>query len=556
MKRASSILWMTKHIRRHIPALLLMVAVDVVQALFWVLFALGTQQVIDTAVSGDQSAFLRACLQQGVISAVLIISLALFRHLKDSLSARLDRSWKKYMLHILLHAEYEEVSAYHSGELVNRLSNDIRVMNDGLLSALPNLASLVTRLVAALVVLLGMMPGFGLGIIGAGVLVLIVTALMRRKLKALHKRVSEADGIVASFIQEALEKLLLVQAMDIGDEMEKRAGAHLDSRYKVQMIRKNVSLVANTGVSIFAYVTSFVALVVCAYLLLHGQMSFGELTAVTQLVTQLRAPMVNLSGIFPQYVAMTAAAERLMELDALGAKKDPECLDRNDLYNTMTCIGAEELTFAYDRDVVLSEAKFSLPKGAFSVVTGPSGVGKSTVLKLLLGIWKPKNGRLYLEKENGNRISLDRSTRGLFAYVPQGNLLFSGTLRENLLVVNPQATEEEIRRAVYVSAMEEYLDQLPEGLDTVLGENSAGLSEGQAQRLAIARAILGDAPILLLDEATSALDARTEELVLERIRALPGKTCIAVTHRPAAVELADWEMELNQAGICVKHRTR
>lgn len=552
MKRASSILWMIKHIRKHIPTLVLMVVVDVVQALFWVIFALGTQQVIDTAVSADRSAFLQACLQQGVISAVLIVSLALFRHLKEKLNARLDRSWKKHILHILLHAEYEEVSAYHSGELVNRLSNDIRVMNDGLLSALPNLASLITRLVAALMVLLGMMPGFGLGIIGAGVLVLVVTALMRRKLKELHKRVSQADGMVAGFIQEALEKLLLVQAMDIGDEIEKRADAHLDSRYKVQMLRKNVSLVANTGVSIFAYVTSFVALVFCAYLLLNGRMSFGELTAVTQLVTQLRAPMVNLSGIFPQYVAMAAAAERLMELDALGAKKDPECLDRDGLYNTMASVGAEGLSFCYDRDIVLSEAEFSLPKGAFAVVTGLSGVGKSTVLKLLLGIWKPKSGRLYLEDENGGRISLDRSTRGLFAYVPQGNLLFSGTLRENLLVVKPQATEEEIQRAAYVSAMEEYLAQLPEGLDTVLGENSAGLSEGQAQRLAIARAILGDAPILLLDEATSALDAATEALVLERIRALPGKTCIAVTHRPAAVKLADWEIRIqNQKIQCV-----
>ena len=552
MKRASSLLWMAKHIRKHIPTLVLMVAMDVVQALFWVIFALGTRQVIDAAVSADRSAFLQACLQQGVISAVLIISLALFRHLKEKLNARLDRSWKKHLLHILLHAEYEEVSDYHSGELVNRLSNDVRVMNEGLLNALPNLAAMATRLVAALVVLLGMMPVFSLCIIGAGVLVLLVTALMRRKLKELHKRVSEADGVVAAFIQEALEKLLLVQAMDISDEMEKRAGAYLDQRFKAQMVRKNVSLVANTGVSIFAYVTSFVTLVICAYSLLQGKMSFGELTAVTQLVTQLRAPMVNLSGIFPQYVAMTAAAERLMELDSMAAKQEASCLDADALYADMESLGADNLTFSYDRDTVLADASFSLPKGAFAVVTGPSGTGKSTILKLMLGIWKPKNGQIYMKDRSGKKLPLDRSTRGLFAYVPQGNLLFSGTLRENLLVVNPQATEAQIRRAVYVSAMEEYLEQLPNGLDTVLGENSAGLSEGQAQRLAIARAILGDAPILLLDEATSALDARTEELVLERIRALPGKTCIAVTHRPAAVSLADWEIRLQDQKIqCV-----
>ena len=554
MKR-SAVSWMMKHIRKHIPALILMVAVDIVQALFWVFFALGTQQVIDSAVGGDKNAFLTAVLQQGIICIVLVVTLALFRHLKEKLNATLDRSWKKYLLHILFHSEYEDVASFHSGELVNRLSNDIRIMNDGLLSALPNLAALLTRLIAAVAVLVSMTPVFGAAIICVGVLVLLVTALMRRRLKELHKRVSEADGKVAGFMQESLEKLMLVQAMDISGEVETRAGKLLDQRFEVQRIRKNVSLIANTGVSIFSYVASFAALVFCAFMLLNGRMSFGELTAVTQLVNQLRVPMVNLSGIFPQYVAMTAAAERLMELEALGNKPDPECLDADTLYREMECVGAENLTFSYDRDVVLSDAEFTLPKGTFAVVTGPSGVGKSTVLKLMLGIFKSKQGQLYIDGASG-KIPLDRSTRRLFAYVPQGNLLFSGTLRENLLIVKPEATAEEIRRATYVSAMDEYLDQLPLGLDTVLGENSAGLSEGQSQRLAIARAILGDAPILLLDEATSALDAATEELVLSRIRALPGKTCIAVTHRPAAVTLADWEIRIqNQKIQCVSKQT-
>lgn len=552
MKR-SAISWMIKHIRKHVPALILMVAVDIVQALFWVFFALGTQRVIDNAIGGSKSAFFMAVLQQGAICIVLVVTLALFRHLKEQLNATLDRSWKKYLLHILFCAEYENVANFHSGELVNRLSNDIRIMNDGLLSALPNFAALLTRLIAAVAILVSMTPVFGAAIICVGVLVLLVTALMRRRLKELHKRVSEADGKVAGFMQEALEKLLLVQAMDIGEEAENRAGKLLDQRFDVQRIRKNVSLIANTGVSIFSYVASFAALVFCAFMLLNGKMTFGELTAVTQLVNQLRVPMINLSGIFPQYVAMTAAAERLMELETLGNSTEPKCLNADVLYQEMECVGAENLTFSYDRDIVLSDANFTLPKGAFAVVTGPSGVGKSTLLKLMLGIFKTKQGQLYIDGTSG-KIPLDRSTRRLFAYVPQGNLLFSGTLRENLLIVKPEATEEEIRRATYVSAMNEYLDQLPLGLDTMLGENSAGLSEGQSQRLAIARAILGDAPILLLDEATSSLDAATEVLVLERIKALPGKTCIAVTHRPAAVSLADWEIRIHEHTLqCIHH---
>ncbi len=213
----------------------------------------------------------------------------------------------------------------------------------------------------------------------------------------------------------------------------------------------------------------------------------------------------------------------------------------------MTAICAENLSFAYDRDAVVHHASFALPKGSFTVITGPSGIGKSTLLKLLLGIFKPDCGSLYAQTGQ-TRVPIDRSTRSLFAYVPQGNLLLSGTLRENLTITRPNATESEIMQAVHVSAMEEYLEQLPDGLDTVLGESGAGLSEGQAQRLAIARAVLGGAPILLLDEITSALDVETERTVLTRIRQLPDRTCIAVTHRPAALELADWQLRVSESG--------
>ena len=184
-----------------------------------------------------------------------------------------------------------------------------------------------------------------------------------------------------------------------------------------------------------------------------------------------------------------------------------------------------------------------LPKSAFAVITGPSGMGKSTLLKLILGIFRPEQGSIYLNCGEGAQ-PLDRSTRRLFAYVPQSNLLLSGSIRENLTIVRPQASEEEIRQAVYVSAMDEYLPGFPNGLDTVLGESGAGLSEGQAQRLAIARAVLGGAPILLLDECTSALDEETERKVLQRLRALKNRTCIAVTHRPAAIALCDWRLHV------------
>lgn len=548
MKKQAPLLWIFRRVHRRIPALLLMTGTHAGQALLGVAFALGSRGVIDSAISGSKEAFRSACLIQAAIILGILICLTLSRHLKDRISADLDRDWKKDLLHGLLHGEYEAVSSYHSGELINRLNNDVRTVDDGLVGTIPSVASMLTKLIAAMSVLSALEPKFSLVIVAAGVFVVLATSMMRRHLKGLHKQVSEADGKVSGFLQETLEKLLMVQAMDVSDEMERRADMLLDTRYEIQRKRKNISLFANTCVSTLSYGASFAALGWCAFGLLNGTMTFGSLTAVTQLVGQLQGPFVNLSGIIPQYIGMVAAAERLMELESLSGNAEPAHESADELYVEMTALRAEELNFSYNRDKILSCASFSLPKGAFAVVTGPSGVGKSTLLKLMLGIFHPGSGGLYLEHKNGRKM-LDRSTRKLFAYVPQGNLLLSGTLRENLTITRPNASEEEIRQAVYVSGMDDYLSQLPLGLDTVLGENSAGLSEGQAQRLAIARAVLSCAPILLLDEITSALDSETEQLVLRRIRELPNRTCIAVTHRPAILELADWKLEVSEHGI-------
>ena len=548
-QKKSPMFWVLKRIRKRLPAMSLMIAAHITTALLGVFFALGSRQVIDSATGGSRDAFFRACLLQGSIILGLILFNILYRHLRDLLTAELDRDWKQDLLHVLLHGDYATVSAYHSGELINRLNNDVRIVGDGLLQAIPNVAAMVVRLIAAMVALAALEPVFSLLVIATGVAAVLVTGLMRQKLKDLHKRVSEEDGRVSAFLQEILEKLLMVQALDVSGEMERRTDNLLQSRFEAQRIRKNISLAANAGINIMAYFAGFAALVWCSAGLLMGTTTFGSLTAVIQLVNQLQVPFSNLSGVIPQYVAMTAAAERLMELESLEREPEPDAQSPAEVYRDLSAIGAEGLCFSYDRDEVLHEADFSLPKGTFAVITGPSGIGKSTLLKLMLGIFGPEGGRFYLESEDGTRKTLTRATRRMFAYVPQVNLLLSGTLRENLTIVRPDATEEEIRQAVHISAMEEYLPQLPQGLDTVLGENAAGLSEGQAQRLAIARAILSGAPIILLDEGTSALDAQTEQLVLERIRTLKEHTCIAVTHRPAAIALCDWDLQIRDGKI-------
>ena len=541
-------IWIFRQIHSRIPAILILTVAQVGSALCSVLFALGSRGVIDAAAAGDTEAFLVACQRQALIIGGILLCLTVSRHLKDRLYADLEKDWKRRLLQGLLHGDYAQVKNYHSAELLNRLNNDVSKVNEGVLSIVPGAASMVTRLVAAIVVLGVLDARFTVLIVLVGGIVVLATAAMRHRLKKLNKQVSIHDGKVSGFLQEIMEKLLMVQSMDVSQEVENRADALLEDRYAIQRKRKNVSLVTNTGISVMFYGAGFLALCWCSWQMLQGWMSFGSLTAVIQLVNQVQSPFVNLSGILPQYIAMTASAERLMELEQIQGQPEICHEDRNQLYQQLRSIRAENLSFSYDRDKILDNAYFMLPKGAFAVVTGPSGIGKSTILKMLLGVYSPDGGELYLECNTG-KVAIDRSMRQMFAYVPQGNLLLSGTLRDNLTLVKPDATEEEIRRAVYVSAMDEFLPQLPMGLDTMLGESGAGLSEGQAQRLAIARAILGGAPILLLDECTSALDGKTEETVLQRIRALPDCTCIAVTHRPAAIALCDWRLEISDGKV-------
>ena len=359
MKKTSTVFWIIKKIRRRIPAILIMTFAHIGQALLGVAFALGTKNVIDAATSGIREDFLFACIKQGAIIAGVLLCTIFYRHLHDTLSAELDRDWKRELLNGILHGDYPSVSAFHSAELINRLNNDVRTINDGVLAILPNLSAMAARLASAAAVLITLEPLFGGAAIICGLLFVSITAALRKPLKALHKKVSAADGKVSGIIQESIEKLLMIQSMDVASEMEKRTDELLGERFSLQRKRKNLSLVANTGISFLSQMAGFIALVWCSFNLLNGNMTFGELTAVTQLVSQLQMPLVGISGIIPQYIAMAAAAERIMEIEAIEREPSPMEGEPSEIYSSIEKISAENLAFSYGRETVFENLSFS-----------------------------------------------------------------------------------------------------------------------------------------------------------------------------------------------------
>ena len=547
-KQASALKYLVWKNRHHAPKLVLLVIFDTVQAFLGVQFAMATRRVIDSAQDGGVNALVAACV---LLTSVVLGIMALYavgQYLRGWLRATLDREWKLRLSAALLHGDYATVSAYHSGELINRMNSDVDAVNAGVISMLPSLAALLTRLVAATWLMASMEPLFTLLSFLCGMVLIGVTGFFRKKLKTMYKQLQETNGKVNGFVQEAIEKLLAVQAMGVEGEIEAREKKLLNSRWKQQLRQQRFSILGTAGMYLASYILEGAALVWCALRLMRGEITFGTLTAVVQLTGQLEGPLLSFSGFIPQYVAMIASAERLMELENI-----PSAIQAG---QTVQIDGAEEIrlehvSFSYQDTPVLEDASAILPMNGFTAVTGVSGSGKSTLLKLLLGVYRPQSGETLL-KSGGKVIPLTAAVKGLFAYVPQGNLLFSGTLRENLLLTSPGATEQNMKAAAYASCMDDYLPQLEQGLDTMLGESGSGLSEGQAQRVSIARAVLSGAPVLLLDEATSALDAETEKRVLQRLSQLPGRVCIAITHRPAALEMAERQMIVANGKITVQ----
>lgn len=551
MKREDARNWIYENTAGHRGLIALSVVCSAVDSALAVALSLCAKYVVDAAVAADHSGLLSAGAA-AVCAVLLHLGLRMLdRDLQVRVAGKLEMQLKNEAFASLLSGAYASVSARHSGEWMTRLTADVTVVTDTVATLLPTAAAMLTRLVCAFGVIAYLDWRFAVALLLAGAALFLGTRLLRGKLKQLHRGVQETDGRLRAFLQETLENLLAVQAFGAQEKASEGAYRRGQDHYKAKLTRNRWSIFANTGFSAVFSGGFLFALLWSGVRLGAGAISFGTLTALLQLVNQVQAPVSSLSGLLPKYYAMLASAERLMEVYALPRDAMPNgeaAPDRKTLQAAFTRLHIRGVSFSYGRAPVLQDAELTVARGEFVVVSGASGIGKSTLFKLLLGVLAPLSGAVTVECGEA-AYPASRATRGLFAYVPQGNLLFSGTVRENLCFVKPDATDDELRRALSDACAGDFLSTLPDGLETELGEGGYGLSEGQAQRLAVARALLTGAPVLLLDEATSALDAATERALLSNLRALPGKTCLLITHKTAALDLCDRAFTLENGRI-------
>ncbi|MBQ3330460.1 MAG: ABC transporter ATP-binding protein [Ruminococcus sp.] len=557
-KQKSALGWIVRSSRPQFINIIWLAVIYGLNAFIGVYNTVFARDLVDAAVKGVNGGSLDEVIHYGLlylgVTVVQIVTLILARDLCFKVGAKLDMSIKSSLFRSMMMKEYADISAYHSGELMNRLTNDVSVVTSAIVSIIPSLVFFIVKIIGIFYILVRINVMFALVFVVGGALIFLIASLFKPVTKRMHKDVQEKEGKVRSFMQEGLGSLLMIKTFGAQEKMQSSAYALQEDSYRSQRKRNIFSIITGTGMTaVFSF--AFVwGLGWGAYMLYLGAISYGVLMQITSLVTQIRTPIQGMTNIFPTYFNALASAERLLEIENLPDEQELYSdIDTQKLYDEMEAICFDDISFAFDRDIVLDFTSLTIEKGEFVAIEGISGIGKSTLMKLLLSVYQPKAGEIYIRTRDKKYV-VDKSLRQLFSYVPQGNFLLSGTLRENIAFVAPDATDDAIMEAARIACAAGFISELPEGLDTVIAEHGGGLSEGQVQRVAIARAILSGAPVILLDEATSALDEATEIELLHHLRQLQNKTCIIISHKKAAEAICDKTVTIENKKIMVNSR--
>ena len=542
-------LWLLNRMRQYRSKILIVGLLGMCGTLMGLASSVASKYLID-AVTGQGTGILK---QAAAAMVLLMLGSLVLQGISSRVSASVHMHVKNEMQHLtygrILRAGWEDLEDFRSGDLLNRLTSDVNTVSDGIIRFLPGLVISVIQFCGAFGIILYFDPVMALiALLGVPV-TLCLSRVMMGKMRHHNMQIKELTGEVMSFQEDSFRNLTSIKAFSIVDHFE-------TEMYRLQNIYANSFLSYNALQISVSALLSLVSMAVtaacfgwCIFQLWNGNITYGSMTLFLQLASTLRGSFSSLVSHAQQLISLTTSAGRIMALEAL--PEENHAVPQGLLEEDRLDIRFQQTSFHYQNgDSILDTFDFTAQHGDMIAVIGPSGEGKTTMLRLLLGLVQPCTGQAFLEGSRGNHYPISAGTRSAFAYVPQGNSVFSGTIADNLRLVNPDATDEELVQALKTACAWEFVSHFPDGIHHSLGAGGRGISEGQAQRIAIARALLRKAPILLLDEATSGLDPATERQLLENLRHCGQlNTCILVTHRPESARFCSRTYEIHRRQV-------
>ncbi len=536
-QKTQTIKWLYSQTKPFIPQIVFVSLLNILASLAYVFLAKLSQQIIDNTTDGTTNTFVIGSIFLFALILLHIVIEAVVSVVLTTISTNMNIRLKNYMFTRLMRKKYVNLAEYHSGDLLNRFSSDVDVVVNGSITLIPSVISMLTKIIAGIVALCIQNYYFAFAVLVIGFAFPLCGRLLSRKYKHLHKEVQKTEGETRSFLQESFANIVVVKAFSGEKPFLLKLNEFLNVNRNLRIKKSVFSVLISASLYLFFSVGYYGVLVWGASQIASGVMTIGTLVYFLQLISILRAPLQNISGVVPKYYSCIASAERLIDIERL---EDEPPSNNKDTINFKKII-AQNLTFAYTNEIVLRDNNFTIDRGTITAITGRSGSGKSTLFKLLLGLFPATAGNLSFDGYN----PIDETTRQMFAYVPQGNMIISGTIRDNISLCDSSISDDDIIKAAKTANIYEFIKTLPNGLDTAISERGQGLSEGQVQRIAIARALLFDAPIILLDEATSALDEKTETELLNNIKTLTDKTILFITHRNTSLSVCDKVLHLS-----------
>ena len=498
-----------------------------------------------------------------ITAAALVIGLGVFQIVINALSSfvssrvgtRVNNEIRSEIYEAMANSNWEEINKYHSGDLINRLEGDVSSVSGNVISFLPGLFTRLMQFFGCLAIVLYYDATLAILALMSAPVLFFSSRFMTKMMRKYNLESREMNGKILSFSEESVQNLQTVKAFGLTKEYSEKFRTLLTNYRNMRLAHDKFTILTTLLLSFIGLVVAYACYGWGVYRLWSGVITFGTMTLFLQLSGSLTSSFSGIVSMVPGVISVATAAGRIKEITELEKENTEDANLAEEMVKKArengASIVANNLSYSYaDSDkLVLNDISFSALPGETIAFVGPSGEGKTTILRLILGLVNKTEGELKLRVDDFGELSVSPATRRFCSYVPQENAVFSGTVAENLRIVNPNATDDELKEALKIADALEFIEKLPKGLDSVIGERGVNFSEGQVQRLSIARAVLCQAPLLIMDEATSALDKATEERVLENLMTGDKKrTCIITTHRPSMLRYCNRIYEIQENG--------